>query len=73
MSSIRARTTLSSRWKNRTRIANEEKADLFLSIHVNSSRYRAASGSETYYLNFTTSSDAWMCGPARCDVEQGHP
>jgi N-acetylmuramoyl-L-alanine amidase len=44
--------------EDRTRIANEEKADLFLSIHVNSSRYRAASGSETYYLNFTTSSDA---------------
>ncbi|MCE5310328.1 MAG: N-acetylmuramoyl-L-alanine amidase [Acidobacteriales bacterium] len=44
--------------EDRTLIANEAKADLFLSIHVNSSRYRAASGSETYYLNFTTSGDA---------------
>jgi len=41
--------------EDRTRIANEKQADLFLSIHVNSSSYRAASGSETYYLNFTTS------------------
>jgi N-acetylmuramoyl-L-alanine amidase len=41
--------------EERTRIANEKRADLFLSIHVNSSPYRDASGSETYYLNFTTS------------------
>jgi N-acetylmuramoyl-L-alanine amidase len=41
--------------EERTRIANEKQADLFLSIHVNSSPYRSASGSETYYLNFTTS------------------
>jgi N-acetylmuramoyl-L-alanine amidase len=44
--------------EERTRIANEKLADLFLSIHVNSSSYRAASGSETYYLNFTTSREA---------------
>ncbi len=42
----------------RTQIANEANADLFLSIHVNSSPYRAAAGVETYYLNFTTSRTA---------------
>lgn len=41
--------------EDRTRIANDRQADLFLSIHVNSSPYTEASGSETYYLNFTTS------------------
>jgi N-acetylmuramoyl-L-alanine amidase len=41
--------------ETRTEIANEHKADLFLSIHANSSPARAASGVETYYLNFTSS------------------
>jgi N-acetylmuramoyl-L-alanine amidase len=44
--------------EERTRIANEHKADLFLSIHANSSPYRTAAGVETYYLNFTTSKAA---------------
>lgn len=42
----------------RTAIANEAKADLFLSIHANSSPLRSAAGVETYYLNFTTSRSA---------------
>jgi N-acetylmuramoyl-L-alanine amidase len=42
----------------RTDLANEKKADLFLSIHANSSRLRATAGPETYYLNFTTSASA---------------
>ncbi len=41
--------------EERTQIANDRKADLFLSIHANSSPYRAVAGVETYYLNFTTS------------------
>jgi len=41
--------------EERTNIANEAKADLFLSIHVNSSPLRYIAGVETYYLNFTTS------------------
>lgn len=41
--------------ERRTEIANEAKADLFLSIHANSSTLRSAAGVETYYLNFTTS------------------
>jgi len=39
----------------RTRFANEQQADLFLSIHVNSSRYRSVNGVETFYLNLTRS------------------
>ena len=44
--------------EERPRIANVAKADLFLSIHANSSVLRAATGVETYYLSFTTSKDA---------------
>lgn len=40
--------------EERTALANEKKADLFLSIHANSG-VRSAAGAETYYLNFTTS------------------
>jgi N-acetylmuramoyl-L-alanine amidase len=38
--------------EERTAIANARGADLFLSIHANSSRNRAARGIETYFLNF---------------------
>jgi N-acetylmuramoyl-L-alanine amidase len=44
--------------EGRTRIANESKADLFLSIHANSSPVKSVTGVETYYLNFTTSRSA---------------
>ncbi|HXF27931.1 MAG TPA: N-acetylmuramoyl-L-alanine amidase [Bryobacteraceae bacterium] len=44
--------------EERTRIANQAGADLFLSIHANSSETASASGIETYYLSFTTSKDA---------------
>jgi N-acetylmuramoyl-L-alanine amidase len=44
--------------ERRTEIANEAKADLFLSVHANSSQDHDARGIETYYLNFTGSSDA---------------
>ena len=44
--------------EERTRIANDKKADLFLSIHANSSQLPRIAGSETFYLNFTTSEDA---------------
>jgi N-acetylmuramoyl-L-alanine amidase len=44
--------------EGRTRIANEAKADLFLSIHANSSPVKSVTGVETYYLNFTTSRSA---------------
>ncbi len=41
--------------EKRTNIANAKKADLFLSIHANSSPYDAARGVETYYSNFSGS------------------
>lgn len=44
--------------EERTRIANQHKADLFLSIHANSSPVRSVAGVETYYLNFTTNRNA---------------
>jgi len=44
--------------ETRTAIANKEQADLFISIHANSSSDPAARGIETYYLNFTSSADA---------------
>jgi N-acetylmuramoyl-L-alanine amidase len=44
--------------ERRTEIANEAKADLFISVHANSSQDHHARGIETYYLNFTGSSDA---------------
>jgi N-acetylmuramoyl-L-alanine amidase len=44
--------------ESRTAIANQQEADLFISIHANSSRIRAARGVETYFLNFTSSREA---------------
>jgi len=44
--------------ETRTAIANKAQADLFISVHGNSSPDSAARGVETYYLNFTTSADA---------------
>lgn len=44
--------------EERTAIANHAKADLFLSIHANSSEDRAARGVETYYLNIKGTPDA---------------
>jgi N-acetylmuramoyl-L-alanine amidase len=44
--------------EERTAIANQAKADLFISIHANSSHNESARGIETYYLNFTTSQEA---------------
>jgi len=44
--------------ETRTAIANKAQADLFLSIHANSSQDGTARGVETYYLNFTSDSNA---------------
>jgi len=44
--------------EERTRIANEAKADLFISIHANSSHDAQARGIETYYLNLKGSAEA---------------
>jgi N-acetylmuramoyl-L-alanine amidase len=47
--------------ETRTAIANKAQADLFISIHANSSPDESARGVETYYLNFTSD-------PAALDV-----
>ncbi len=44
--------------ETRTAIANQQRADLFISIHANSSHDADARGVETYYLNFTSSPEA---------------
>ncbi|MFZ1006835.1 MAG: N-acetylmuramoyl-L-alanine amidase [Candidatus Sulfotelmatobacter sp.] len=44
--------------ETRTAVANQARADLFVSIHANSSRDPGARGVETYYLNFTSSPEA---------------
>ena len=44
--------------ESRTTIANQQQADLFISIHANSSRVRSVRGVETYFLNFTSSREA---------------
>jgi len=44
--------------EERTAFANAHDADLFVSVHVNSSRNKRARGIETYYLNFATTREA---------------
>jgi N-acetylmuramoyl-L-alanine amidase len=44
--------------EERTAIANRSNADLFLSIHANSSRNVTAKGIETYFLSFASSPEA---------------
>ena len=44
--------------EERTAIANEKAADLFISVHANASRDHRARGIETYYLNFTSNPEA---------------
>ena len=42
----------------RTERANQEGADLFVSIHANSSKVKSVRGVETYFLNLPSSNDA---------------
>ena len=44
--------------EERTSMANHSQADLFLSIHANSSRNRRVSGVETFFLDFASSAEA---------------
>ena len=44
--------------ERRTQFANEKRADLFISVHANSSAYPNISGIETYVLNFTDNRSA---------------
>ncbi len=44
--------------ETRTAIANKAQADLFISVHANSSQDSSARGVEVYYLNFTSDPEA---------------
>lgn len=44
--------------EERTAIANKNDADLFVSIHINASPRKSASGIETYILNFSKDDEA---------------
>ena len=44
--------------ETRTAIANKAQADLFISVHANSSPDASARGVEVYYLNFTSDPEA---------------
>ncbi|HEV2177755.1 MAG TPA: N-acetylmuramoyl-L-alanine amidase [Terriglobia bacterium] len=44
--------------EERTAIANQRAADLFISVHANASRDESARGIETYYLNFTSNPES---------------
>lgn len=46
--------------EERTAIANTKNADLFISLHANSSRDRRAYGIETYFLNLATDDESIM-------------
>ena len=57
--------------EDRTNIANQAKADLFISIHANSSRDHAARGIETYYLNLKGSAEAMEVAARENATAQG--
>jgi N-acetylmuramoyl-L-alanine amidase len=44
--------------EKRTAIANINKADLFISLHVNAHKYRKVNGLETYFLNIALDEDS---------------
>ncbi|HUK30596.1 MAG TPA: N-acetylmuramoyl-L-alanine amidase [Candidatus Acidoferrum sp.] len=58
--------------EQRTVIANDSKADLFVSIHANSSPDPNARGVETYYLNFSPSPEAMQVAARENATAQGN-
>jgi N-acetylmuramoyl-L-alanine amidase len=58
--------------EQRTSIANQAKADLFISIHANSSPDSNARGVETYYLNFSPSPEAMQVAARENATAQGN-
>ncbi len=57
--------------EERTAIANQVKADLFISIHANSSPDHKTRGVETYYLNFSASPEAMAVASRENSLAQG--
>jgi N-acetylmuramoyl-L-alanine amidase len=58
--------------EERTHIANDIKADLFISIHANSSPDHGARGVETYYLNLRGSAEAMEVAARENAAGQGN-
>lgn len=58
--------------EERTAMANQAKADLFISIHANSSPDPNARGVETYYLNFSPSPEAMEVAARENATAQGN-
>jgi len=56
--------------ETRTAIANKHQADLFISVHANSSSDESARGVETYYLNFTSDPEALETAARENSVSQ---
>ncbi len=68
--------------EDRTRVANEAAADLFVSIHANGSRYTGARGIETFFVSPEATDEAarelaktenLAFGTAAADVAEGDP
>ena len=60
--------------ETRTAVANQEQADLFVSIHANSSRDPDARGVETYYFDFHfLGRCAGRGGAGKCGLRELHP
>jgi len=57
--------------ENRTQIANQEHADLFISIHANSSPLKTAQGAETFVLNVNTRSNDALTTASRENASYG--
>ena len=57
--------------KERTEIANNEKADLFISIHANASPNKRASGIETYFLDNTNDRSSLKLAKRENEVHGG--
>jgi N-acetylmuramoyl-L-alanine amidase len=58
---------------DRTSVANHERADLFLSLHANSSRAPGAHGTETYYLSLEASDKLAQEVASRENAANGAP
>jgi N-acetylmuramoyl-L-alanine amidase len=55
---------------DRSAFANADKADLFISIHLNSTRGKTAHGAETYFLSLTASDEAAAAAAAAENASQ---
>lgn len=58
--------------KSRTAFAQQNKADLFVSIHANGSTNPKAEGIETYYLDVTSTDEAAEALAARENADSGY-